>query len=282
MCKQFTHLLGTYIDGELEPSRVLEVDEHIATCETCRERVDLDRAIRSSLKRTSEQGAPEGLRSRLAAAMMAEHARSERRDIEGDEAGRGSFWARRGAAWRAGIPLASAAALALVWGVAARGPLSLGAPQKHRVALADDDLIHDLVAEHSHPLPPERTDPTEVRALEQYVGVPLRTAGFEKRTGGRFVGGRVLPVHHERAAMLQFEIGNGTDVRRASLFTYDPRRIRVNDGDLAPRAVGTSEVRVAQANGYSVAMTQRAGVGYMVVSDMDTERTAQLVNFTDE
>lgn len=290
MCKQFTHLLGAYIDGEIEPSRVLEVDDHIGTCETCRERVALDRAIRGSLRQTSTRTAPEGLRTRIAAAMMAEHARGERRDEEA--AHRGSFWGRgaaagaanaRGSVLRMGIPLASAAALALVWGVAAHGPMGRGSREKAlRAGLADDDLIHDLVAEHSHPLPPERTDPTEVQALEQYVGVPLRTAGFQKRAGARFVGGRVLPVHHERAAMLQFEIVNGSDVRRASLFTYDPRKIRVNEEELVPRAMGTAEVRVAQANGYSVALTQRAGVGYMVVSDLDTERTAQLVAFTDE
>jgi anti-sigma factor (TIGR02949 family) len=291
-CKQFTHLLGAYADGGLEPSRVLEIDEHIATCETCRERVELDRAIRGSLKRTTAMVAPEGLRTRIAAAMMAERARGEKRDAADDVFGgkRGSMWGRlhgegksKSAMWRTAIPLASAAALAVMWGVASHGPIAHGSMESSlRAGLANDDLIHDLVAEHSHPLPPERTDPREVRALEQYVGVPLRTAGFEKRSGARFLGGRVLQVHHDRLAMLQFELGNGKDTRRASLFTYDPRKIRVNDEDLAPRAVGTAEVRVAQANGYSVAVTQHGGVAYALVSDLDEERSAQLAAFSDE
>ena len=293
MCKQFTHLLGAYVDGGLEPSRVLELDEHIGACETCRERGSLDRAIRGSLKRVTARSAPEGLRSRIAGAMMAEHARGERRDHGGDVLGghRSSIWGRIGgsgsqggrSAWRMGVPLASAVALAVVWGVATHGPMGRSTTENAlRAGLADDDLIHDLVAEHSHPLPPERTDPKEVRALEQYVGVPLRTAGFEKRAGARFVGGRVLPVRHERAGMLQYELGNGADTRRVSLFTFDPRKIRVNDEEFSPRAVGTAEVRVTQANGYSVAVTQRGGVAYAVVTDLDAERSAQLAAFSDE
>ena len=40
--------------------------------------------------------------------------------------------------------------------------------------------------------------------------------------------------------------------------------------------------RVGRANGYSVAVTQRAGVGYALASDMDTEKSAQLAALTDE
>jgi len=122
-----------------------------------------------------------------------------------------------------------------------------------------------------------------VRELERYVGVPLRPTSFEKRTGARLVGGRVLPMmHHERAAMLQYEIGTGAEMRRVSVFVYDPRHIQVDDEELAPRAVGTAQVRVGHVNGYSLAVTQRAGVGYAVASDLDTDRSAQLAAFADE
>jgi len=287
-CTHFSHLLGAYVDGELEPSHVLEVDEHVAGCETCRERVQLDHAVRGSLKRTVKVVAPEGLRSRVAAAMAAEHTRGERRV----DAQAGFFSGRRGGKgqqetslmWRAMVPLASAAALAIVWGTATRGPTSKSASSDTlRAGLASDSLIQDLVAEHSHPLPPETTDPKGVRELERYVGVPVRPANFEKRTGARLVGGRVLPMmHHERAAMLQYEIGTGADVRRVSVFVYDPRHIQVDDEELAPRAVGTAQVRVAHINGYSLALTQRAGVGYAVASNLDGDQSAQLAAFAEE
>ena len=287
-CKKFRHLLGAYVDGELEPSCVLEIDEHVAGCESCSERMMLDRAIRGSLKRTlkpASAGAPSGLRERVAAAMAAEKARGEARDRAAAEEAK----TKRASAWHTLVPLASAAALALVWGAATRGPLTGGRststePARAGVA-AGDDVIEELVSEHARPLPPERTDPKDVRAFEQYVGVPVRPASFERRTGARLVGGRMVPLHHaERAAMLQYEVpsGSGGEMRRVSVLVFDPRRIQVNDDDLAPRAVGTAEVRVGRANGYSVAVTQRAGVGYALASDMDTERSAQLAALTDE
>jgi len=285
-CKEHRHLLGAYVDGELEPSCVLELDEHVAACESCRERVMLDRAIRGSLKRTvkAHAAAPAGLRERVAAAMVAEQARGEARARAIAEESK----SKRASAWHTLVPLASAAALALVWGAATRGPLTggrstSGEPARAGVG-AGDDVIEELVAEHSRPLPPERTDPKDVRAFEKYVGVPVRPSSFERRTGARLVGGRMVPLHAERAAMLQYEVpsGQGDEMRRVSVLVYDPRRIQVNDDDLAPRAVGTAQVRVGRSNGYSVAVTQRAGVGYALASDMDTEKSAQLAALTDE
>jgi anti-sigma factor RsiW len=138
-----------------------------------------------------------------------------------------------------------------------------------------DDFLSELVAEHSRPLPPDRTDPNKVSELGQYVGVPVH-AGMLHRPNARFVGGRVLPVHQERAAMLQYEIQQGGETRRVSVFIYDPRRIQVSGDDLTARPVGTAEVRVGHANGYSVAVTQHEGVGYALASDMDEQHTAEL------
>ncbi len=42
-------MLGSYLDGELEAAKLIEIDEHVAGCETCREEVQLLRAMRGSL-----------------------------------------------------------------------------------------------------------------------------------------------------------------------------------------------------------------------------------------
>lgn len=76
--------------------------------------------------------------------------------------------------------------------------------------------------------------------------------------------------------MLQYEIQQGGETRRVSVFVFDPRRIQVNAEDFTPRPVGSAEVRVGRANGYSVAVTQHAGVGYALASDMDERQTAEL------
>jgi anti-sigma factor (TIGR02949 family) len=258
-------LLGPFGDGELEPSKMCEVDEHVEHCEGCRERVLLDEAVRHSMKQSLKQAAPEDLRARVAAAMNAETARVLARERQSS----------RNSSWRTVVPLATAAAFALAWGAMSRGPIARTTASDNVRAGLGDDFLSELVAEHSRPLPPERTDPNKVDELAQYVGVPVHV-GMLHRPNARFVGGRVLPVHQERAAMLQYEIQQGGETRRVSVFVFDPRRIQVTGDDLTPRPVGTAEVRVGHANGYSVAVTQRGGVGYALASDMDEQHTAEL------
>ena len=81
--------------------------------------------------------------------------------------------------------------------------------------------------------------------------------------------------------MLQYEIGQGPSTQRVSLFIYDPRKIQVGGSNLEPRAVGTAQVRVGTENGYSVAVTQREGVGYAVASDLDEKQSAELAALLD-
>lgn len=76
--------------------------------------------------------------------------------------------------------------------------------------------------------------------------------------------------------MLQYVIGTGVGQQRVSVFIYDPSKVEVHGAQLAPRAIGGGEVRVGKANGYSVAITQRDGVGYAVASELDTDQSAQL------
>jgi anti-sigma factor RsiW len=283
-CRKYTHLLGAYADGELEPSSVLDVDNHVSGCETCGERIQLDRAIRSSLKKhvgAAASPAPDALRARISGAMMAAEKHEVERQTKLDTT-RSSARAEKSWMLRNAVPLASAAALAMVWGAAARGPIGRTTSSAAVGAGANFDL-DDLISEHSHPLPPESTDPKDVRAFEQYVGVPVRPVGFEKRSGAHLVGGRMIPVRQERAAVLQYEIGTGVAVRRVSILVYDPRRIHVNDDSLQARAVGTAEVRTGQQSGYTLATSHGTSVGYVVASDLDSDKSAELVgDFAEE
>jgi anti-sigma factor RsiW len=283
-CKD-SRVLGAYLDGELDAPTLLEVETHLSACETCRERVQVDRATRQSLKRVvrggawgvSAQGSTHAtssnalasLRSRAMTAMMAERARGEARTRDEE---RGKMLG-----WRTIVPLATAAAFALVWSAASRGPVSDSGIRSDqlRSSLGSDDLLAELVYQHSRPVPPQWTDPRDVRALDQYIGVPIQPTRFE-REGAALIGANLLPIHQQRAAMLQYRIGNGATQRRFSLFIVDPRNIQISAPGLSPRAVGTAQVRVGQESGYSVAVTQNRGVGYAVVSDLDPDKSAQL------
>ena len=264
-CREYVSLLGPFLDGELDAPGMLEVETHVEKCVPCGEHVALLRATRASLKRTVRRNAPEGLRARLEIAMAAEATRGEARD---EQARNDNGWTRH---WKTMVPLASAAALALAWG-ATRSPAK---NTQEQVAGFGDDLLSEIVAEHAAPLPPDATDPRAVRNLEKYVGVPVRPGSFE-RGGARLVGGRVLPMRSQRAAMLQFVVMSGDEPRRVSLFVYDPSKIQVVSPGLAPRAVGTARVAVGQARGYSVAVTQHGGVGCALATDMGADESAQL------
>jgi len=298
-CKSIGLLLGAHLDGQLDTVKTLEVEDHVATCEVCRERLALDRALRGSLKKAVKAPAPADVRARMLAAMAAETARQVPEPVVAEAAapeapaslpsldasprsspapfakpGRPSMLRQ----WRTMLPLASAAALVAAWGYAGNQPVVHGMPDTV-VAGLDNDLLRDFVAQHSRPVPPEQQDPKQVRQFERYVGVPVHVPQYRE---ARFVGGRILPVHGgERAAMLQYEVQQGAQVQRVTVFVYDPRKVQVGGAHLVPRAVGTAEVRVGQTNGYSVAVAQHGGVGYAVASDLDPEASAKLVASAD-
>ncbi len=265
-CRERSRMLGAYLDGALEGERLVEMDEHVGGCEVCREEAQLLCATRASLKRTVKVAAPSGLHERIASAMVAER---QREDDVAAEAG------DRMGSWQTVVPLAVAAALALAWGFAAR-PDAKATMASQAGVLGGDELLSELVNEHRWPMPPETTDPKAVRGFERYVGVPVRPANFE-RQGAHLVGGRVLPTPYaQRAAMLQYEVGSGENMRRVSVLVYDAQKIQIGTANLAPREIGTAEVRVGRENGFSVAATERAGVGYLLASDLDPDKNAQL------
>ena len=309
-CKAMGLLLGAHLDGQLDPVKTLEVEGHITSCEICRERLALDRALRGSLKKAVKTTAPEGVRARMLAAVAGETARETQRDdgdaedLSADADDDGALDASAGRAgivnpspsrgarrpsmlrhWRTMLPLASAAALVVAWGAAGKQPVVHGMPDTMVPAGFSDDLLRGFVAQHKHPLPPEQQDPKQVRQFERYVGVPVHVPQFSQQGGksARFVGGRLLPVGSESAAMLQYEVQgqNGGGVQRVTVFVYDPQKIQIGSAHLAPRAVGTAEVRMGRTDGYSVAVTQHAGVGYTITSDMDPESSANLVAVVD-
>ncbi len=287
-CSSIARLLGAHTDGQLDASKTFEVDDHLGACETCRERVALDRAIRGSLKKAVETATPDDVRARMLAAMAGATAREAKAeevaavDASNELLGPSAKVSKRPAMlrhWRTALPIASAAAMVLAWGFASKQPMaSSDQNASARAGFSNDELVKQFVDVHSHPIRPETADPKEVRNFEREVGVPVHVAKLEKNA--RFVGGRLLPVQGgERAAMLQYEIIRDTgDVQRVSVFIYDPRRVQIRSAEQLPaRAVGTAEVHSGMARGYSVAVAQHGDVGYAVATDDLDDSSAQYV-----
>lgn len=291
-CQPFRHLLSAYVDGQLEPATVLAIEEHLEDCEACRERIHFQRAVATSTRRAvlGEKPSPSA-RARFAAALE-----STRADIE--EVASAAIVPttpvtsivtaepvhKRNRLQQfaiTAVPLTAAAALALLWGTSAQSPFN-HASLTNSIEANSKDMLDEFVHEHAVPLRPEATDVKDVRELGVYAGIPVRPHAFEKTSGAKLRGGRVMPMHQERAVMLQYEMGSGADTKRVSVLLYDPRRIQVGGAELVPQTVGTAEVRVGREKGYQIAVTQRDGVGYALAGDFDPERTAQLVNFVSE
>ena len=281
-CGSIARLLGAHADGQLDAAKTFEVDDHLGGCETCRERVALDHAIRGSLKKAVKTAAPDDFRARMLAQMSAPSAPAPAPAVMQEEEKPAHAPTKRLAMlrhWRTSLPFASAAAIALAWGFAGKQPMGTNEMSASaRAGFGNDELVKQFVDVHSHPIRPETADTKEVRNFEREVGVPVHVAHLDNNA--RFVGGRLLPVRGgERAAMLQYEVVRDTgDVRRVSVFIYDPRRVQIHGAEQLPaRAVGTAEVHVGQARGYSVAFAQRGDVGYAVATDDMDESCAQYV-----
>jgi anti-sigma factor RsiW len=289
-CRDCAKLVEVYLDGELAAADTVRVEDHLADCSTCRERGAFLRAVRGSLQRTVKAAATvdASMRDRMMAAMRAEATREQAQDTadaaavaaqlrpldNGDEPAFGGLFS-----WRTLVPLASAAAIALAWNAVSQETPRSDSTADVRAGFGHDPLA-DIIAEHSKPLPPE-ADARNVHSLSKYVGVPVRPPGLQ-RVGAKLVGGRVLSMHEGRAAMLQYEIprdSRGGAAQRVSLFIYDPRKIQVGH-TLSPRTVGTANVQVGKADGYTVTVTQREGVGYAMATDLDEGSSAELAALT--
>jgi mycothiol system anti-sigma-R factor len=284
-CRRLAPAVTTFVDGELEPSQVVEVETHLSECGRCRERVALDQAVRTSLRALPKQAAPEALRRRVMEAMAAEG--RDQAAAEADEAyEQASLPARLPYKYMA--PLAMAAGFALL--VTARNTTSPASTASQRDVAARpaaaaavapmglDSLIEELVTQHAQPLPPEVTRQDDVRSFDPFVGVPVEApqlAGY----GAKFFGGRMLPVREQRAAMLQYHMAGG---HRVTVYVYDPRRVQPEQRWLREKVVRNAPVYVGQVRGYNVAATERKGIGYAVATDLDEPESVEIATTATE
>jgi anti-sigma factor RsiW len=276
-CTLFQNEIDHYVDGELDPAHVFDMEAHALGCSPCTERVALLRATRRSLKRVSAcNKVSEALRERCAAALEREKERAEvRRTAEED-------LNPKLIRLRYALGLAAAAGVVFAMGMARyRHQRALAADADVSPAVADDraahagfdNMIDDLVALHAHPLPPETTNPDELQRWDPLVGVPVRRPTFQP-FGGNFRGARVLAHADRRAALLQYTVLGS---HRVTVYVFDPRVVPVQASRLEPRLVRERPVYVGHVRGYSVAAAEQRGIGYALASDLDDDKSTDMV-----
>ena len=266
-CRTVACLIETYLDDELEPSQLLEVEKHTSTCTTCRERLQLDRAIRMGVRRVVTTKSSASFRARVAHSMTAERWASAERAQS----------AIGVPTWRA-VGLAVAATVAAVVGLERQNnPAAEGSVGPVQASVATpvglDALIDQFVDWHAKPLPPEITNANDLPGFEPYVGVPVRPGKLDP-FGAKLLGGRILPVKEQNcAAMLQYTLDGS---HRVSIYVFDPRVVGTRPSKLHPKFIGSTPVYVGQIKGWSIAAAERKGVGYAIASDLGDEASAEL------
>jgi anti-sigma factor RsiW len=267
-CRSIRAYLESYLDGELEPPQALEVEQHTTECPICRERVVLDRAIRAGVRKAAGRDAPNAaLRARIAASLAAEREKSSAVPPV-------AFLPSKSAWWMAALAAAAAAVVVVQRNRERQSADFLPQPEPSHASVGLDAMLDQFVNWHARPLVPETTNAGDLPRFEPFVGVPVRAPTLSP-FGARFLGFRIMPVADERVtAMLQYTMDEG---HRISIYVYDPHRIQTSPSRLHPTQIGSQPVYIGHIHGWSIAATEKRGVGYAVTSDLDDEESAELV-----
>ena len=253
-CAELVHTLDAYLDGELAPVEEAEAAVHIAACEACRVLADSEARLRAALRKRLKAAmgpgscagqAPDALRRRIHLALV-----QERKPL-----------LRRIAAPVPLAALAACAAGALVVLVSHTRP---------------DPLVEESVRTHTRDLPLEVTSaglgPESIAGW--FAGkLDFNAAPPQFRNAEiRMVGARLSNIQDRPAAYVRYDLPRG----HLGLFILDDPERRFGDVGRIVQA-GTSTVRLINARGFNVAVWRRNEIVYSLVSDLDEDDLARLV-----
>jgi len=271
-CRLVVSRLDAYADGELVPDQVIEIEGHLAECNGCSARLQLEHATRKSMRRTVYAAAvpTDAFRERLALQLRAAEAAEEQASAAGD--------GRRGAmlSWGSILPLAAAAAIALFWSKDVNDHRVISPkPSNNAIAASDpinvEQLLDEIIDRHVDRSKPTVTEATLLDGMEPEVGVPVHAPSLAQY-GARWEGGSVVPIRDQRAASLRYRL----DGHRMTLYVFNSERFPLNTR-LKKRVVRDEPVYVGWKRGFSIAAKERRGVGYAVATDLGEDEGAEIV-----
>ncbi len=253
-CAELSRALDAYLDGELAGPEQAEVDVHLAACSTCRDQVEVAGRVRSALRAR--------LRSALGAGSLAGHAPEELRErihlaLVGE---RRPLWRRA----LSPLPLSALAACAA-------GVLIVLATNG-----GTDPLVEEAVRKHTRDLPLEVTaasiGPESV--AHWFAGkLDFNAAPPQFRDAGvRMVGARLSHIQDRPAAYVRYDLPRG----HLGLFILDDPERHFHEVGRVVHA-GPATVRLINARGFNVAVWRRNEIVYSLVSDLDEDDLAKLV-----
>lgn len=263
-CRVVLKHLSAYVDGELEPSRMLEVEQHLGVCDDC----ELARSCLGALRREVQSrlvtpAAPAHLRSRVQRAM---------RGIDIQDASSPNH------AWS--VVLSVAASVLLVAGSL------VGTDRRIDTAgmVSPLDIVRDVVDRHKDELPAEISTKEPQRATSWFrdkVGFRVRTVEFTEPKV-HFIGARMSQVGAQQAAKLYYDV----DESRLTLvmFKAPPPLTEALSNSRGLERLGAHRIRVSGRDvtyhtlqGYTVPMLEDNGIVYAFAGDLDQGSLLHLV-----
>lgn len=256
-CLDLDRLLPAYADGEFATSESTETELHLAECQRCRDQVERQIAFRTFLQahaNTDPARAPDSLRLRI------------QRDIAKERAAENLRRFASFSAMAAGLAVvASAGYMAAGW---------LGGPHLQPI-----DVIADAVDRHARGLPVEVTPAAgDVESwFRGKVDFNVRTPRFSSPSAPQLMGARLANVREKQAAYFMY----GDEAhKRMSLLVFPSGSVRLPEGQR--RSVGGQDIVMANERGYNVALWEKRGIVYSLVSDLDESDILQLVSQVEE
>lgn len=245
-CRDLDSQLTPYLDGELIDEARLGVESHLATCETCRRHIEVERhnllAIRQAA-RAASPAAPDAFKARLF------------ENLRDDANRRTRSTAQRVAALAAGVTVVALAGHQ-GWRV-------------HQRRLYEQDAV----ARHARQFPLE----VQGEGIEQWFGGKLdHRVKVPSFPNARAAGARLLQVRDKPAAYIRYE---GATPQATPVAARGSMGLFVYGDDNQDVDVGT-EPAVGSSHGYNVVSWRRGDVVYQLVTDLDEADIRELVPAT--
>jgi anti-sigma factor RsiW len=259
------------VDGELEPTPVIEFEQHLDACGDCRNELALTRLLQRGMSELAGTAAPPFLKQKVTRALD---------EVEVSQSG-GSGRGR--GLWTGGLMVAASAALAL--GAAVRSDSN--ARSSHETLAAVDTplgVLGDIVARHVDQLPVDISaqNPEQVTSWSRgKVGFRVRSVEFPEAQV-HLLGARVSHVGAQQAVKLYYSVGDSP--LTTVVFQAPPSLENVlHDDHLMARSGGHRErfgsrvVTYHNVHGYTVPILEHDGIAYAFTGDLDQHRLLQLV-----
>lgn len=249
-CGSVERYVDAVVDQEVDPSTKIAVDEHVAGCTGCRERIAFAHWMKQRLGQEGKLEAPSELRDRVKRALSEE--------AEGTSLV--PRLARFDQSWRATAAMAAVALM--VFGIG--GALRL----KGNTAMAAvGPLFEDVVRAHTSPYPAEVARRDLVPAyFADKVDFDAQPVSFVD-PGVRFVGARHAEVGGRHAVTFQYE----TRGHKMTVVAFRPPAHAL-DGDVAEQVhTGGRSLRYVRVGPHLVPLVEHGGVVYALVGDLAPE-----------